>query len=237
MRKIHLLWLGIGVGALAIAGIVIVLRSGGNDEPGIGGADVLALSIVAEKGDFLAQYELGVRYHRGDGVAADASIAARWLAAAAAQGHIRARAMLGTLYENGDGVKRDFFKAADLYRLAARHGNDADAQFALGNLHYNGRGVAHDYDEAFRWFQLAAEQGHAAAQFLIGVMLEEGWGREPDYVAAYIWYTRAIPNARQAKAANSAYDPEKARRALAQRMRRHQIERAEKELAVLRARR
>ncbi|MDP6603208.1 MAG: tetratricopeptide repeat protein [Rhodospirillales bacterium] len=237
MRKIHLLWLGIGAGALVLAGTIIVLRSGENGEPGIDGAVVSALSKAAETGDFQAQYELGVRYHRGDGVVADASIAARWFAAAAAQGHIRARTMLGTLYENGAGVKRDFFKAADLYRLAARRGNDADAQYALGNLHYNGRGVAHDYDEAFHWFELAANQGHAAAQFLIGVMLEEGWGREPDYVMAYIWYSRAIPNARQAKAANPGYDPEKARRALAKRMRRHQIERAEKELAALRARR
>ena len=145
--------------------------------------------------------------------------------------------MLGTLYENGDGVKRDFFKAADLYRLAARQGNDAGAQYALGNLHYNGRGVAHDYDAAVRWFRMAADQGHAAAQFLMGVMFEEGWGHKPDYVKAYIWYSRAIPNAGHAKAADPGYDPEKARRALAKRMRRHQIARAEKELAALGLRR
>lgn len=84
---------------------------------------------------------------------------------------------------------------------------------------------------------MAADQGHAAAQFLMGVMFEEGWGHEPDYVKAYIWYSRAIPNAGQAKAADPGYDPEKARGALAKRMRRHQIARAEKELAALGLRR
>jgi hypothetical protein len=37
-----------------------------------------------------------------------------------------------------------------------------------------GEGVAQDYAEAVRWYQLAAAQGHADAQFNLGVMFEKG---------------------------------------------------------------
>lgn len=51
----------------------------------------------AEKGDTQAQYDLGCRYLKGQGVEADASKAVRWLREAAAQGHERAQVLLDTL--------------------------------------------------------------------------------------------------------------------------------------------
>ena len=38
------------------------------------------------------------------------------------------------------------------------------------------RGVSEDDAEAVRWYRLAAEQGHASAQFNLGVMYARGEG-------------------------------------------------------------
>ena len=44
-------------------------------------------------------------------------------------------------------------------------------------MYANGRGVLKDDAEAVKWYRLAAEQGHADAQFYLGVMYANGPGR------------------------------------------------------------
>lgn len=39
-----------------------------------------------------------------------------------------------------------------------------------------------------KWYQFAAEQGHALAQFNLGVMYARGQGVSVDYVIAYMWF-------------------------------------------------
>jgi TPR repeat protein len=48
-----------------------------------------------------------------------------------------------------------------------------------------------DYNEAAHWSRLAAEQGlpHAATNY--AYLCEQGKGVPRDYVAAYLWYSRA----------------------------------------------
>ena len=55
-------------------------------EPPDAAAEAKLLSQV-EQGDAKAQYNLGVRYDRGDGVAQDYTMAYVWYSIAAAQGH------------------------------------------------------------------------------------------------------------------------------------------------------
>ena len=50
-------------------------------------------------------------------------------------------------------------------------GGDAEAQFLLGFMYAKGRGVLEDDKEAVKWFRKAAEQGHAEAQFNLGLTL------------------------------------------------------------------
>ena len=47
--------------------------------------------------------------------------------------------------------------------------------------------VPQDYAEAARWYRTAAEQGHAAAQFSLGVMYSNGEGVPQDLVQGYAW--------------------------------------------------
>jgi len=70
------------------------------------------------------EYNLGVMYETGDGIAKDSTQAAQWYRKAAEQGHALAQLNLGVMYFNGDVVPRDLVAACVWYNLAAAQGND-----------------------------------------------------------------------------------------------------------------
>ena len=104
------------------------------------------------------QYNLGVRYAKGEGVPKDSGEAARWYRRAAEQGLANAQHNLGVLYANGEGVPKDAGEAARWYRKAAEQGL-ANAQCNLGVLYATGEGVPKDAGQAARWYRKAAELG------------------------------------------------------------------------------
>ncbi len=55
---------------------------------------------AAEQGDAEAQYVLGERYSRGQGVPRDDDEAIRWYERAGEQGHVKAQYSLGLMYQN-----------------------------------------------------------------------------------------------------------------------------------------
>ena len=65
-------------------------------------------------------------------------------------------------YENND-----YKTAFKIFMLLAEHG-DAEAQCSLGNMYSDGEYVAQDEEEAAKWLRLATEQGHVAAQCMLG---------------------------------------------------------------------
>ena len=117
---------------------------------------------LAEQGDAWAQYNLGIMYDNGFGVAQDYAEAVTWYRLAAAQGNALAQNILGSMYEAGDGVAQDYAEAGKWYRLAAEQGN-ALAQSNLGSMFANGRGVAQNYVTAHMWFNIAAANGDEGA--------------------------------------------------------------------------
>ena len=78
--------------------------------------------LAAEQGDAQAQFELGVMYDEGQGVAQDYEEAARWFRLAAEQGHALAQNNLGVVYGKGQGVKQDYVIAHKWTNLAAANG-------------------------------------------------------------------------------------------------------------------
>jgi len=117
---------------------------------------------LAEQGDLSAQYNLGLLYESGLGVAQDAFEAVKWYRRAAAQGDASAQYNLGVIYDEGHDVPQDYAEAAKWYKLAAEQ-RDASAQSNLGVLYDNGRGVPHDHITAYMWFSIAASQGNKLA--------------------------------------------------------------------------
>ena len=112
---------------------------------------------LAEAGNANAQFNLGMMYGRGDGVAQDYATAARWFTSAAEQDHVQAQARLGAMYARGLGVPQDDAAAVRwLTRAAEQH--HAQSQYDLGVLYANGQGVSQDYSQAYFWFTVAGLQ-------------------------------------------------------------------------------
>jgi hypothetical protein len=109
----------------------------------------------AEQGDADAEFNLGLLYFRGHGVAQDYAQAAAWYRKAAEQGWADAEAALGAMYYLGQGVPQDYADAALWFRKAADRGT-VRAEYMLGSLYESGRGVQQDYGEAYFWLNLAA---------------------------------------------------------------------------------
>lgn len=95
---------------------------------------------AAKEGHADSQFNLGVMYENGIGVAKDEKEAVDWYGKSAAQGNAAAQFNLGVLYENGRGTEVDFAKANEWYRKASVQG-DALAVGNLGMLYVRGQGV------------------------------------------------------------------------------------------------
>jgi len=121
---------------------------------------------LAEMGIADAQYNLGVCYEQGDGVAQDFKQAVYWYKKAADQGYAKAQHNLGICYYNGYGVPADHTQAANYFRLSAEQ-DDMYAQYNLAVLLMNGDGVEKDVFEAIQMLKQAAQNGHPQAKEII----------------------------------------------------------------------
>ena len=81
-------------------------------------------SKVAEQGDADAQFNLGVMYANGEGVAEDDKQAVYWYTKAAEQGIASAQFNLGVMYANGEGVAEDYVMAHMWWNIAATNGHE-----------------------------------------------------------------------------------------------------------------
>jgi TPR repeat protein len=82
------------------------------------------LRRVAAAGDADAQWQMGVRYHDGDGVGHDDAQAVQWFQLAAEHGHVAAQGALGAYYWRGRGVPEDLSKAYFWSTIAMAQGDE-----------------------------------------------------------------------------------------------------------------
>ena len=127
---------------------------------------------LAEQGDALAQYQVGMLYRKGRGVPQDDVQARKWYGKAAAQGQTKAQFSLGTLYFNGEGGPKDYQQALRWLRLAADQGM-ALAQTKLAIMYDYGEGVPKDKVQAYKWLSLAATNGDKSAPLLLSSLDKE----------------------------------------------------------------
>jgi len=127
---------------------------------------------LAEQGDALAQYNLGMLYRKGRGVPQDDVQARQWYAKAAAQGQAKAQFNLGTLYFNGEGVPKDYQQALRWFRLAADQG-EALAQTKIAIMYDEGQGVPRNIVQAYKWCSLAATNGDKSAPLLRDMLAKQ----------------------------------------------------------------
>src|ERR1700677_4831744 len=91
------------------------------------------LRTLAAQGDAGAQYQMGVRYDKGEGVLKDDAQAVQWFQRAADQGNVDAQAHLGAYYWAGRGVPRDLSKAY-MWSMIAVAGGDDNSKSRLQGL-------------------------------------------------------------------------------------------------------
>ena len=118
-------------------------------------------TFAADEGNAAAQYNLGVIYENGSGVAQQYKTAVQWYTLAADQGYVEAQYNLGVIYENGSGVAQEYDTALRWYTLASAQGH-ANAQNNLGAMYYKGAGVQKSNAYAHIWFNIAASSGDTA---------------------------------------------------------------------------
>ena len=85
---------------------------------------------LAEQGDATAQHNLGLMYHKGQGVLQDNAEAMKWFRKAAEQGEALAQSALGIMYREGQGVPQDFVQAHMWLNLSAAQGWQGNAEDA-----------------------------------------------------------------------------------------------------------
>jgi len=147
-------------------------------------------SQAAQLGNVEAQWELGTRYHTGDGVNQNYDKALFWYKKAAEQGNILAANNLGSLYMYGQGVPRDGKEAMKWFRIGEKQ-NEKTATNNVGVIYLEGNGFPKDYAKAVGYFKRSAEQGFPEAQNNLGVCYQHGYGVKQDYVKARDWYEKA----------------------------------------------
>ncbi|WP_237481903.1 tetratricopeptide repeat protein [Lichenibacterium dinghuense] len=148
------------------------------------------LRTAAAAGDAGAQYEVGLRYSEGRGVARDPQQAAAWFSKAAASGSAPAEYRLGSAYEKGAGVERDPALAMSWYGKAAEAGN-IRAMHNLAVMSAEGAGGKPDYAKAAQWFGKASTYGVRDSQFNLAILYARGLGIEQSLPQSYTWFAIA----------------------------------------------
>ena len=150
-------------------------------------AAMLLFKPLADRGDAVAQYRVGLMYFHGEGVSQDYGEALKWFRKAADQGNAVAQFNLGVMYRNGQGVAQNYAESFQWYRSAADQGN-LEAQMAVASMYHAGQGVSQNDAEALNWFGKAADQGNTDAQELVAFMYLHGKGTPKNLVRAYVWF-------------------------------------------------
>ena len=148
------------------------------------------LKSLATSGDAAAQYEVGLRYGDGHGVARDPKEAVAWLSKAAAQGLAPADYRLGSAYEKGIGIDRDPALAVAWYGKAAEAGN-VKAMHNLAVMEAEGAAGKPDYAKAAQWFQKASSYGVRDSEFNLAILYARGLGIEQSLPKSYMWFAAA----------------------------------------------
>ena len=133
--------------------------------------------LAAEQGNALAQFNLGVMYFAGRGVPQDHAEAVRWYRLGAEQGIAAAQFFLGVAYSLGRGIPQDYAEAVRWLSSGRRAGATPSPSHPSGLRTASVGACRRTTLKPVRWSRLAAEQGHADAQFFLGVAYGTGRGR------------------------------------------------------------
>ncbi|MGF1909316.1 sel1 repeat family protein [Vibrio kasasachensis] len=152
--------------------------------------DISSNIAMAEQGDAVAQYRLGLAYTNGYGVNQDYSQAMNWFLKAAQQGQADAQFMSGVAYAAGRGVPRDIKVAYGWFDKAASQGHRA-ALYQKAEALANGRGIAKNVETSQKVYEAAARKGHVESKYALGTLIMTGRGGERNTILGSAWILTA----------------------------------------------
>lgn len=138
----------------------------------------------AEKGDAVAQNQLGVWYYTGKNVKQDYKMALDWWAKSAKQNNPDGIGNMAMCYQLGNGIKKDSVMAMTLYKSAIKKGNasiipqhekivkNSGSVFSarlLMDCYQNGIGVKRDLKKVETYQEVIAKSGDVDAQFALAL--------------------------------------------------------------------
>lgn len=147
---------------------------------------------AVELGDVSANHDVASLYYRGEIVEKDVDKAFQYYKAGADKGDADCITSLAICYHKGEGAEQCYKSAFELFKKAAKKDN-AVAEAYLGEYYSKGY-VRKDLKRSFYWYKQAALNGHADAQYNVGVSYEKGVGVAKDSEQAFAWYRQAAEN-------------------------------------------
>lgn len=145
----------------------------------------------AKAGYKIGQYNLGMCYLYGTGVATNYKYAVTMFKKAKAQNYSPATQQLAYCFYYGKGVIRDYSTAFTYFEKLAKY-NWKEAQYYVGDCYESGRGVEANEQQAFFWLNKSANNGYANAQLSVGLAYELGrLGLRKNMAEAVKWYKKA----------------------------------------------
>lgn len=145
---------------------------------------------TANRGDAIAQFNLGRMYADGDGVEPDLDEAIKWFRLAATNGHSEAQFNLGVILTPELGKERNIYEAIRYYEQAFANGI-AEAAHNLAVIYDEGIEVQKDSKKAITWYTRAAENGLAFSQHRLAILFGNGTGVVNDNRVAFRWFLAA----------------------------------------------
>lgn len=149
------------------------------------------LLTESEQGLVNAQYEIALKYLKGNGTKKDEAKAVYWFEQSAEQGNTEGQFSSARLYSKGKGVNQSYSRAAYWYEKAAQQGH-IEAQFRLANIYLEGIGTEQSNSKAFEWTSCAANNEHGQAQSNLGWFYLEGKVVNKDLMKAFEWFDKAV---------------------------------------------
>jgi TPR repeat protein len=171
-------------------------------------------SVLAERGNAIAQFDLGAFYLNGQGVQRDEKQAYEWFTKSAAQGNAPALQVINKAAAKGNENAKAALNKLQQQTASPPTQAQAPAQpatpVAADNqtlwAEANTALAQKDYNTAFPKFLTLAQQGNAMAQFNVGAFYFNGLGVQKDEKLAYDWFGKSAAqgNARAEQVMKSA---------------------------------
>ncbi len=149
--------------------------------------------LAAKKGNAVGQYDLGLMYENGKGIAVNYEDARKLYTDAAKEGNSKAMTQLADLYFTGLGGDRNESESLAWYTKAASSG-EASAMYQLGLFSETGVATRLDFTQAVNYYQQAAARGNEKAKLALARMYQYALGVPKDLAQATRLYTELAAN-------------------------------------------